>query len=97
MCFKQIYQEREGSQIDRPLLNNVVEIFIQIGLGSKEYYEVDLEAPLLQDTAAYYSRKASKWILEDSCPEYMLKVLLLRDHSVIITHLTLKASWLLLG
>ncbi|CAL9149330.1 unnamed protein product [Musa hybrid cultivar] len=68
-----IYQEREGSQIDRPLLNNVVEIFIQIGLGSKEYYEVDLEAPLLQDTAAYYSRKASKWILEDSCPEYMLK------------------------
>nr|XP_018682167.1 PREDICTED: cullin-1-like [Musa acuminata subsp. malaccensis] len=68
-----IYQEREGSQIDRPLLNNVVEIFIQIGLGSKEYYEVDLEAPLLQDTATYYSRKASKWILEDSCPEYMLK------------------------
>ncbi|THU64646.1 hypothetical protein C4D60_Mb01t28660 [Musa balbisiana] len=68
-----IYQEREGSQIDRPLLNSVVEIFIQIGLGSKEYYKVDLEARLLQDTAAYYSRKASKWILEDSCPEYMLK------------------------
>ncbi|URD74560.1 cullin 1 [Musa troglodytarum] len=68
-----IYQEREGSQIDRALLNSVVEIFIQIGLGSNEYYEVNFEDPLLRDTAAYYSRKASKWILEDSCPEYMLK------------------------
>ncbi|KAJ8499127.1 hypothetical protein OPV22_009679 [Ensete ventricosum] len=68
-----IYQEREGRQIDRALLKNVVEIFIQIGFGSRECYEVDFEAPMLQDTAAYYSRKASKWIIEDSCPEYMLK------------------------
>ncbi|RRT78997.1 hypothetical protein B296_00008753 [Ensete ventricosum] len=44
-----------------------------IGFGSPECYEVDFEAPMLQDTAAYYSRKASKWIIEDSCPEYMLK------------------------
>ncbi|KAI3497672.1 hypothetical protein L1887_33139 [Cichorium endivia] len=38
-----------------------------------EYYENDFEASMLNDTAAYYSRKASNWILEDSCPNYMLK------------------------
>lgn len=39
-----------------------------------DYYENDFETAMLKDTAAYYSRKASNWILEDSCPDYMLKV-----------------------
>ncbi|KAJ8490333.1 hypothetical protein OPV22_012054 [Ensete ventricosum] len=68
-----IDQEREGEQIDRALLKNVLDIFVEIGLGNMECYENDFEADLLKDTAAYYSRKASNWILEDSCPDYMLK------------------------
>lgn len=68
-----IDQEREGEQIDRALLKNVLDIFVEIGLGSMECYENDFEAAMLNDTAAYYSRKASNWILEDSCPDYMLK------------------------
>ncbi|KAH9615393.1 hypothetical protein KSS87_019632, partial [Heliosperma pusillum] len=65
--------EREGGQIDRALLKNVLDIFVDIGMGPMDYYENDFETPMLEDTAAYYSRKASSWILEDSCPEYMLK------------------------
>ncbi|XP_073113914.1 cullin-1-like [Elaeis guineensis] len=68
-----IDQEREGEQIDRALLKNVLDIFVEIGLGNMECYENDFEAAMLEDTAAYYSRKASNWILEDSCPDYMLK------------------------
>ncbi|CAN4113571.1 unnamed protein product [Withania somnifera] len=68
-----IDQEREGEQIDRALLMNVLDIFVEIGMGSMDYYENDFEAAMLKDTAAYYSRKASNWILEDSCPDYMLK------------------------
>ncbi|XP_042442477.1 cullin-1-like isoform X2 [Zingiber officinale] len=68
-----IDREREGEQIDRALLKNVLDIFVEIGLGNMECYENDFEAHLLKDTAAYYSRKASNWILEDSCPDYMLK------------------------
>ncbi|CAA2985391.1 cullin-1 isoform X1 [Olea europaea subsp. europaea] len=68
-----IDQEREGEQIDHALLKNVLDIFIEIGAGQMEHYKNDFEAPLLVDTAAYYSRKASNWILEDSCPDYMLK------------------------
>ncbi|EFJ25647.1 hypothetical protein SELMODRAFT_173394 [Selaginella moellendorffii] len=68
-----IDREREGEQIDRALLKNVLGIFVEIGMGSMEAYEADFEAPMLQDTAAYYSRKAASWIEEDSCPDYMLK------------------------
>ncbi|XP_058084193.1 cullin-1-like [Magnolia sinica] len=68
-----IDQEREGEQIDRALLKNVLDIFVEIGMGNMQCYETDFEAAMLKDTAAYYSCKASIWILEDSCPDYMLK------------------------
>ncbi|KAG5587654.1 hypothetical protein H5410_048088 [Solanum commersonii] len=68
-----IEQEREGEQIDRGLLKNVLDIFVGIGMGEMEYYENDFEDAMLKDSAAYYSRKASSWIVEDSCPDYMLK------------------------
>uniref|UniRef100_A0A7N0UII2 Cullin-1 n=1 Tax=Kalanchoe fedtschenkoi TaxID=63787 RepID=A0A7N0UII2_KALFE len=68
-----IDQEREGEQIDRALLKNILDIFVEIGMGLMDQYENDFEQALLDDTAAYYSRKASNWILEDSCPDYMLK------------------------
>ncbi|XP_060216870.1 cullin-1-like [Lycium barbarum] len=68
-----IDQEREGEQIDRALLKNVLDIFVGIGMGVMEDYENDFEDAMLKDTAAYYSRKASSWIVEDSCPDYMLK------------------------
>ncbi|KAJ3669563.1 hypothetical protein LUZ60_011513 [Juncus effusus] len=68
-----IDQEREGEQIDRALLKNIVDIFVEIGLGNMDCYELDFEKFLLEDTASYYSRKATNWIVEDSCPDYMLK------------------------
>ncbi|KAL0700582.1 hypothetical protein Bca4012_056704 [Brassica carinata] len=68
-----IDKEREGGEIDRALLKNISDIFVQIGIGTIERYETDLEMFLLQHTASYYGRKASRWIQEDSCPEYMIK------------------------
>ena len=70
---QQIDKEREGEQIDRALLKNVIDIFVEIGMGQMELYEQDFEAQMLQDSGAYYSRKASNWIVDDSCPDYMLK------------------------
>ncbi|XP_022770975.1 cullin-1-like isoform X1 [Durio zibethinus] len=68
-----IDKEREGEQIDRALLKNVLDIFVEIGMGQMDCYEDDFEADMLEDTGAYYSRKASSWIAVDSCPDYMLK------------------------
>jgi hypothetical protein len=70
----QVDREREGEQIDRALLKNVLGIFVEIGMGCMDAYESDFELAMLTDTAAYYSRKAASWIEEDSCPDYMLKV-----------------------
>ncbi|XP_019096794.1 PREDICTED: cullin-2-like [Camelina sativa] len=68
-----IHKEREGEQIDRALLKNVVEVYVGNGLGEMEKYEDDFESFMLHDTASYYSCKASSWIEEASCPDYMLK------------------------
>ncbi|XP_059625728.1 cullin-1-like isoform X2 [Cornus florida] len=68
-----IDQEREGELIDRALLKNVLGIFVEIGMGQMDCYENDFEDDMLKDTAAFYSQKASNWIVEDSCPDFMLK------------------------
>ncbi|KAF5731466.1 cullin-1-like [Tripterygium wilfordii] len=68
-----IDKEREGEQIDRALLKNVLDIFVEIGMGKMDFYERDFEEYMLQDTSDYYTRKASNWILVDSCPDYMSK------------------------
>ncbi|XP_022545706.2 cullin-1-like [Brassica napus] len=68
-----IHKEREGQQVDSALLKNILDLFVQSGKGSMERYEDDFEKFFLQETASYYSRRSSSWILEDSCPEYMIK------------------------
>ncbi|WMV31943.1 hypothetical protein MTR67_025328 [Solanum verrucosum] len=74
-CFDNLIEkEHEGEQIDRALLKNVLGIFAEIGRGEMEYYVSDFGDAMLRDTAAYYSRKASSWIVEDSYSDYMLKV-----------------------
>ncbi|OMO49804.1 hypothetical protein COLO4_38370 [Corchorus olitorius] len=65
-----IDEEREGKQIDRALLKNVLGIFVEMGM---DRYEEDFEAEMVKESGAYYSRKASSWIEEDSCPDYMIK------------------------
>ena len=69
----QIDKEREGEQIDRSLLKNVLDIFVEIGMGEMGQYEQDFEVHMLEDTADYYKSKAANWIEIDSCPDYMLK------------------------
>ncbi|XP_027188477.1 cullin-1 isoform X2 [Cicer arietinum] len=68
-----IDKEREGEQIDRSLLKNVLDIFVEIGMGEMERYQHDFEVQMLDDTADYYKSKATIWIESDSCPDYMLK------------------------
>ncbi|GKE39271.1 cullin-1 [Tanacetum coccineum] len=54
-----INPEREEEHIVRALLNNVLSIYVEIGMGQMEYYEKDFEAFMLVDSADYYARKAS--------------------------------------
>eukprot|EP00192_Tetraselmis_astigmatica_P006584 CAMPEP_0117662932 /NCGR_PEP_ID=MMETSP0804-20121206/8315_1 /TAXON_ID=1074897 /ORGANISM="Tetraselmis astigmatica, Strain CCMP880" /LENGTH=747 /DNA_ID=CAMNT_0005469861 /DNA_START=284 /DNA_END=2527 /DNA_ORIENTATION=+ len=71
--LKLVEAERDGEQINRPLVKNVLAIFQEVGMSSMEKYEHDFENYLLAETAAFYQMKASAWVQEDSCPDYMLK------------------------
>ncbi|KAI3437587.1 hypothetical protein D9Q98_000040 [Chlorella vulgaris] len=71
--LKLIESEREGEQIDRSLLKNVLAIFQEVGMGQMECYERDFEEAMLKDTAEYYRRRAAVWIQEDSSPDYLVK------------------------
>jgi cullin 1 len=68
-----IEEEREGKQIDRALLKNILSIYVEIGLEEMTSYTEDFEDTMLIQSSEYYSRKAMNWIVEDSCPVYMLK------------------------
>ncbi|KAL5072255.1 hypothetical protein RYX36_011239 [Vicia faba] len=68
-----IDKEREGEQIYRSLLKNILDIFVEIGMGDMKHYENDFEVQMLEDIADYYRSKATIWIESDSCPNYMLK------------------------
>ncbi|KAI8568542.1 hypothetical protein RHMOL_Rhmol02G0208900 [Rhododendron molle] len=61
-----VYRELKGEVRDA--------VITLIGMGQMVDYENDFEDDMLKDSASYYSRKASNWIVEDSCPDYMLKV-----------------------
>jgi hypothetical protein len=67
-----IEKEREGELIDGTVVKNILNIFIEVGMGPMECYERDFEEHLLTATSDYYKRKAAEWITEDSCPDYML-------------------------
>ncbi|CAH2036098.1 unnamed protein product, partial [Thlaspi arvense] len=66
-------REREGVDIDRVLMKNVLEFYVEIGMGEMKIYEQDFESFFLEDTTSYYSSKASRWIQEDSFSDYTLK------------------------
>ncbi|CAI8586131.1 unnamed protein product [Vicia faba] len=66
-------KEREGEQIDRSLLKNILDIFVKICMGDMKHYENNFEVQMLEDTADYYRSKATIWIESDSFPDYMLK------------------------
>lgn len=68
-----VARERDGEIIDRSLIKNVLDIFIEVGMGNMENYEADFEARLLEQTGLHCRKQAASWFAEDSCPEYLLK------------------------
>mmetsp|Transcript_8195 Transcript_8195/g.26051 ORF Transcript_8195/g.26051 Transcript_8195/m.26051 type:complete len:755 (+) Transcript_8195:75-2339(+) len=68
-----INQERQGEQIDQDLVKGVIEMFIDLGLGSLNTYNTEFEEAFLPATTDYFVRQASGWLSEDSFPEYLRK------------------------
>jgi cullin 1 len=64
--------EREDKIIDKSLVKSIVELYENMGMGSLDAYNADLEEPLLNSTREYYAKKREDWI-NDSTPDYLIK------------------------
>ncbi|TVU34681.1 hypothetical protein EJB05_16526 [Eragrostis curvula] len=62
-----IRQERDGSMVDKELLD------VMRGISCSEVKTLMSNA-VLQDTYAYYSKRSSEWIMHYSLPDYLAKV-----------------------
>ncbi|KAG6764881.1 hypothetical protein POTOM_032370 [Populus tomentosa] len=69
-----INREREGEQIDQALVKSILAINAENGAGSLKQHKQNLEEAILEDTASFYSQKASYWMQKKSYNEYMLAV-----------------------
>ncbi|KAL3645429.1 hypothetical protein CASFOL_010609 [Castilleja foliolosa] len=69
-----INKEREGEQIDRVFLKEILDIYEEIGKDSSKYYGEDIEKAIIEATGTFYSGKALNWISNLSYVDYMLKV-----------------------
>ena len=54
--------ERAGEGSNRPLLKNVLSIFIEVGMGSMDCYQRDFEVGLVEATKEHYARVAAAWV-----------------------------------
>jgi|Transcript_101832 cullin 1 len=71
--FQEIQKERNGFDIDRTILKEAVNLFVEMGMDSLSVYTRDFEAPFLAKTADFYKMESSKWVAEDSATQYMKK------------------------
>lgn len=67
-----INDERNAQIIDKSLVKSIVELYENMGMGSLDAYNADLEEPLLNSTRDYYAKKREDWI-NDSTPDYLIK------------------------
>lgn len=71
--FEEIQRERHGYDIDRTILQEAVNLFVEMGMDSLGVYRKDFEMPFLAKTADFYRLESSKWVAEDSATVYMKK------------------------
>lgn len=66
-----VADERAGRTIDRGLLKSVVDLFVQMGLGTMEVYRDGFEQQFLDSTASYYARMVSEKVGSSTLPEFL--------------------------
>lgn len=69
-----IARERRGELVDRDLLRDLLAMFVELGINSREVYENHFEAQFLEETQRFYRQEAAAFIASNTCPDYLRKV-----------------------
>jgi cullin 1 len=67
-----VNDEREGKIVDRSLIKNIIELYENMGMGTLDSYNSDLEEHFLESTREYCVSMREDWV-SASTPDYLIK------------------------
>ncbi|XP_018577843.1 cullin-3 [Anoplophora glabripennis] len=69
-----VVRERRGEKVDRISIKNACQMLMVLGINSRSVYEEDFERPFLQQSAEFYKVESQRFLAENSASVYIKKV-----------------------
>ncbi|XP_072376964.1 cullin-3 isoform X1 [Diabrotica undecimpunctata] len=69
-----VMRERRGEKVDRISIKNACQMLMVLGINSRVVYEEDFERPFLQQSAEFYKVESQRFLAENSASVYINKV-----------------------
>ncbi|XP_074104942.1 cullin 3 [Cotesia typhae] len=69
-----VSRERRGEVVDRMAIKNACQMLMRLGINNRLVYEEDFERPFLQQSAEFYRMESQKFLAENSASVYIKKV-----------------------
>ncbi|XP_046482972.1 cullin-3-A isoform X1 [Neodiprion pinetum] len=69
-----VARERRGEVVDRIAIKNACQMLMLLGINCRQVYEEDFERPFLQQSAEFYRMESQKFLGENSASVYIKKV-----------------------
>ncbi|CAH1995176.1 unnamed protein product [Acanthoscelides obtectus] len=69
-----VMRERRGEKVDRISIKNACQMLMVLGINSRNVYEEDFERPFLQQSAEFYKVESQRFLDENSASVYIKKV-----------------------
>jgi cullin 3 len=63
--------QRGGGTVDAMLVRSVLAMLVELGVGSMSAYAEDFERPMLEESAAFFSRDSRAALAASSAPDYV--------------------------
>ena len=57
-----IQRERNGEMIDRSIFKNMVQMLVDLGLGSRGVYEAEFESKFIEASAKFYCSESQLYV-----------------------------------
>lgn len=72
--LEMVHKERRGELTDRSAIKNACQMLVTLGIDSRNVYAEDFEEPFLQQSAEFYKLESQHFLAENSASVYIRKV-----------------------